>query len=362
LDAHSESPNLDFLRTSAVSFVLLFHVLLYFQHTTVWGLNLHSIGHWGVLIFFVHTSLVLMFSMERQAARVPGEPIFWSFLFRRIVRIYPLSILSVLTVAVLRLPMGHVRQGVFFSVNLHLPGLLSNLFLVQDLTHTESNLAPLWSLPYEMRMYLVLPLLYLIAKQVRSPIPVLILWAGGVLAGLYALHLEPHGFSEWFIYVPCFLSGVVAYKLVSLPHLKLPAWIWPAALGLITWVYVSAPSAQRSWWCCLTLGIVLPQFREISNAAFRKIFQLVARYSYGIYLTHFIFIWLAFDKLSFLPKAMQIAIFVLTVVIVPVALYHLVEEPMIRAGRRFSNQWSTKRKTLSTWSPSRSPSQGTYSG
>jgi hypothetical protein len=36
------------------------------------------------------------------------------------------------------------------------------------------------------------------------------------------------------------------------------------------------------------------------------------------------------------------------VVIVPVALYHLVEEPMIRAGRRFSNQWSTKRNTSST--------------
>jgi hypothetical protein len=72
-----------------------------------------------------------------------------------------------------------------------------------------------------MRMYLVLPLLYLIAKQMRSPIPVLILWAWGVLAGLYSPHLERHGFSDWFVYVPCFLSGVVAYKLVPLPHLKL---------------------------------------------------------------------------------------------------------------------------------------------
>jgi peptidoglycan/LPS O-acetylase OafA/YrhL len=57
---------------------------------------------------------------------------------------------------------------------------------------------------------------------------------------------------------------------------------------------------------------------------------------------------LAFDKLSFLPKALQITIFALTVVIVPAVLYHLVEEPMIRAGRRFSNQWSAKRKTSST--------------
>src|SRR5260370_14053273 len=93
-DARSESTNLYFLRSCAIFFLVLFHILLYFQHTsTLRGhLNLMPFGHFGVLIFFVHTSLVVLFSLERQDSRTPGAPLFTPFLIRRIFRIYPLSI------------------------------------------------------------------------------------------------------------------------------------------------------------------------------------------------------------------------------------------------------------------------------
>src|SRR5690242_15749179 len=77
MNAASDSPNLDLLRTLAVLYVVIFHLLLFFEKTNL-GL-LWSIGHWGVLLFFVHTSLVLMFSLERQEMRLPNSNIFGQF-------------------------------------------------------------------------------------------------------------------------------------------------------------------------------------------------------------------------------------------------------------------------------------------
>jgi peptidoglycan/LPS O-acetylase OafA/YrhL len=59
-----ESPNLDLLRATAVLTVFLAHLLI--------GLGVkprEEVGAAGVLIFFVHTSLVLMMSLSRLESR-----------------------------------------------------------------------------------------------------------------------------------------------------------------------------------------------------------------------------------------------------------------------------------------------------
>jgi peptidoglycan/LPS O-acetylase OafA/YrhL len=63
MDASSESTNLNFLRSVAVLSVVLAHAQLLFEQRNYphlhWLTALHGIGRWGVLMFFVHTSLVL---------------------------------------------------------------------------------------------------------------------------------------------------------------------------------------------------------------------------------------------------------------------------------------------------------------
>src|SRR5579863_2076322 len=74
-----EMANLDFLRAVAVGLVFTGHLL-----ATMRIRGAGDLGHFGVLLFFVHTSLVLMMSMERLG--LSGRNLYVSFAVRRIFR------------------------------------------------------------------------------------------------------------------------------------------------------------------------------------------------------------------------------------------------------------------------------------
>src|SRR5437899_9089949 len=101
-----DSPNLDFLRANAVLMVLAFHVLGSFGIRRAGPFNLEAMGQLGVLLFFVHTSFVLMLSLERQVAQYGQRRLFLVFMARRLFRIYPLSIFVVGAIALFRLPLA----------------------------------------------------------------------------------------------------------------------------------------------------------------------------------------------------------------------------------------------------------------
>jgi peptidoglycan/LPS O-acetylase OafA/YrhL len=94
-----DNSNLDLLRTLAVCDVVGFHLLLFFKKGNLG--SIWAIGRWGVLLFFIHTSLVLMLSLERQEQKLAGTNIFWPFYIRRIFRILPLSMLVVTLIGIL---------------------------------------------------------------------------------------------------------------------------------------------------------------------------------------------------------------------------------------------------------------------
>src|SRR6201998_4784980 len=102
------SSNLDVLRAIAVLLVLTQHLCRRMQIETIGWAPTSSLGLFGVLIFFVHTSLVLMHSMDRSGLQ--GVPLLKDFYIRRIFRIYPLSILAI--VAALALHLGSDTNGV----------------------------------------------------------------------------------------------------------------------------------------------------------------------------------------------------------------------------------------------------------
>jgi peptidoglycan/LPS O-acetylase OafA/YrhL len=348
-----DNPNLDLLRSMAVTMVVVFHLLLYF------GPKFHTwdpqgvLGYGGVLFFFVHTSLVLMFSLDRLSRKFAGAKLFFSFMIRRAFRIYPLSILAVASIAIFHLPFGRLSAFSFRSETVSRLGLISNLLLTQNLTNTHSVLGPLWSLPLEMQMYVFLPFLFLFARRIRSVGPLLLVWAGAVGVGL--IHQYFGHLPDLVQYIPCFLPGIIAFKSGEKAKRSLPFMLWPLFLFLVAAFMILIPRMAACWVACLFIGLAIPRFQILSSELFRKAFHIVAKYSYGVYLGHYFCIWFAFVILRSLPLEVQWLAFFFTLFTIPVALFHLLEQPMINQGSRFVDWIFGRPSSAARTSPARTP-------
>lgn len=333
------SVNLDFLRAVAVILVFIAHY--YRAHH---DLSLGTLGNLGVILFFVHTCFVLMVSLQRlEKARGAGAGLARIFWIRRLFRIYPLAILCVLFVAVLRIP---ADPGELYSP-VSITTVVSNLALMQNLTRTPSILGVLWSLPLEVQMYVILPFAYLAIRRDRRYGSFAFMLVATIL-GLCALILAQRAPSITpclgvFIYAPCFTSGIVAFNFIQSRtwKWKLPAWVWPVGvLAAILWygpVGFVVPTL-RAWGVAFFVGLLYANVEEGKPNWFHKISHWIAQHSYGIYLSHSIVLWFVFYRMDGFPLWVKIPILVAGVVGIPALLYAAVERPMIQLGARMANQ------------------------
>jgi peptidoglycan/LPS O-acetylase OafA/YrhL len=333
-----ESANLDLLRSSAVSMVVGFHLYLALGLSN--PARFGPLAHFGVLIFFVHTSLVLMMSMDRVGLH--GLALFENFYIRRFFRIYPLSIAVVLLVVGLHIPSTGWDPPVFKAVSF--PSLISNLALTMNLTGSTPVLSPLWSLPWEVQMYAVLPALFLFFRRHNS-LPVLAAaWAATTTVAWGATQVIGRaGFI--FQFAPCFLGGIIAFHIKKKIKPVAPAWVFPLGLAVVVAFYLRYPS-YGGWVPCLLLAILIPVCRDTESRVVSAVCSRVARYSYGIYLGHTPALWLAFKVIK-LPAAFQICFFAIAIVLVPMAMFHFLEAPMIRLGSRLSFRASVRKESTS---------------
>ena len=321
------SANLDLLRTVAVSLVLVNHLTRHYHYD-----HFDDVGFFGVLLFFVHTSLVLMYSMQR--SHLTGFALVKDFYIRRVFRIYPLSILAILTAVALHLHAD--GRGLAVGPRPAPLEFFSNLFLVQNLAYSNSIIGPLWSLPLEVQMYLFLPFLFLWRR--RSLGSLLLLW---VVCGALGHFPQTVPALAWFtllLFVPNFLPGVIAF---TLPERRwVPAYLWPVFILALTALFFEFPSRRTGGVACLALGFGIPFFREITFRPLTFVANRIATYSYGIYLGHAFFIWWA------LTRHDSWLLFWLMWLIIPVVLYHGFEHPAIEAGKRLAERWSVPRQPI----------------
>jgi peptidoglycan/LPS O-acetylase OafA/YrhL len=327
------SANLDFLRAIAVLLVLAQHLLRRAHVYQVGWVPTSCLGKFGVLLFFVHTCLVLMYSMQRNG--LTGWSLLRNFHIRRIFRIYPLSVVAVLTAVALGLDSD--INGIAGLSQASFPGKLTlagNLLLIQNLVLVKSIVNVLWSLPFELQMYLLLPFFYFWLTRRRNVWPLLALWF--VACALAAAQPHIHALQRFSIlrFIPNFLPGVIAFTLPRASRFK--PYLWPLFIGGIVFAYTSVPTDTMGWSLCLALGFAIPLFQEITSRSVRFIAGRIAKYSYGIYLSHQFCIWVAFGVLDSWNLWLQVLLFIVMACVIPIALYHFIELPMIRLGTRLA--------------------------
>jgi peptidoglycan/LPS O-acetylase OafA/YrhL len=317
--------NLDVLRAFAVLFVLGNHVFNVFYPDMSQN-NFVRLGHLGVLLFFVHTSLVLMRSLMRSSTQAGWVKRFY---IQRFFRIYPLSIAVVIMVLSLHIPRAPHEQFQGHSWS----ELVANLLLVQNFVPGDGILGTLWSLPHEVQLYLLLPGIFLLLNlRSRSTwLVVLILLAFAATRLSYTRSEEVVPLQ----YLPCFMGGVVAWFIGRDSCPLLPSWCWPLALILFSAVYqtlyLNCQNGRLQWlvqWSfCLVLGAAQPWFSELKPSWFTKAARKIAAYSYSIYLLHYPLLWLCFVKAP-LSMPLRIISFIVLLPLVCALAHYFLEQPL----------------------------------
>lgn len=318
------------MRSFAVLAVLFDHTC---QAIGIWEDGRGSVvplGIFGVYLFFVHTTLVLMWSLERQPSTL-------NFYIRRAFRIYPLAMVVVAFVVLLNMPVCGGPHNTFLRPPHEWPVVLSNFFLVQNLFHHNGVESVLWSLPLEVQMYIALPALFAFARKERNRRMLIVLWATAAI-GAFCLFPRVFDAANIFAFVPNFLPGVIAFVGFMYARERWPAWGFFLLVAGLTAVYVAAPCRPAGWLCCLSLGLLMPYFRQTTNRVLRVIGHTIAKYSYGIYLLHMWAIAVAFYYLHLHSLAEKLAVETLIVIGLAPAAYHLIEKPLVDFGRRFANR------------------------
>jgi peptidoglycan/LPS O-acetylase OafA/YrhL len=326
------SLNLDLLRAVAVMSVFFAH-LRRAQNDP----SFSSLGNFGVILFFVHTSFVLMASLQRLDRTAKGNIVLaLAFWIRRIFRIYPLAILCVALVAFFHIPAnpGEIYAWIGWK------GFFSNLALIQNLDNCKDIQGVLWSLPIELQMYIILPFAYLAIRGGRHyrSLP---LWVLSLLPVLMVPVISAR--VGVFVYAPCFTAGIVAFDLTRSRTWtgKLPAWVWPVGIFVaIAWYGPAGLTIKlyRAWGVCLLLGVLYANVEESQLNRIYKVFHWIAEHSYGIYLSHSVVLWIVFDSMAQFPPWVKIPALIAGAIGFPALLYVALERPLVRVGGRIAGR------------------------
>jgi peptidoglycan/LPS O-acetylase OafA/YrhL len=350
IDGHES--NLDFIRAFAVLVVVAAHLGWFFGDIHLGVFEISLLGRLGVVIFFAHSGIVNLLSIERHVAKYGEQRLFRAFMTRRCLRIYPLSVFVVAVIFATHIPVAHINKLSAAPANHPTAAFVPSLLLVQNFFRFDQLVEPLWSLPYEIQMYCFFPFIFLALRRFSTPRILIFAWAALAAVEFVAEpHILKHGNPGHIFAVPdmlyfflWFLSGIYAYKEMQVSTRILPFWTLPALIGFLCVICLFSYDRNKFLFISLCCGLALPYFQSCQSAPLNRLCAQVAKYSYGIYLLHDPALWLGFVRFAHFPVTVRLAVFLCTTFGGSVLLYHALERPMIRVGNRLAGAISSGKR------------------
>lgn len=304
---------LDFVRATAISFVLFSHLyyLIGSQNPTLISLS-GLFGYAGVELFFVLSGFligtILLKMLDKDTLGVSDLQVFFK---RRWLRTLPLYFLALLLNVVLAFAFGYSKEGIW-----------RYFLFIQNFSSDHIGIFPeSWSLSVEEWAYLLLPLLLFIGwmffrKQAKSSfiiVSLLAILAFHLLRYSYYLHHRTTDMVVWNAEV----KSIVMYRMDAILIGFLVAWSYfyyqsilrkYAVYGFIVAVHLfllqffvlnvmsvdiySSPVYFHVFYFTLTsftFALALPFFVFWTSSAsvLGKMITLLSKISYAVYLIHY---------------------------------------------------------------------------
>jgi peptidoglycan/LPS O-acetylase OafA/YrhL len=306
------------LRFVAAAWVVVFHFKEYFKGTALNTSPFATYGFLGVDFFFVLSGFVLahVYLPKLRAGRFD----YWNFLVRRVGRVYPLHVLTL--VVTLALSIIAAKAGVSYTrwdlgAWMTLPkgdilrGLFTHLTMIHAWGSTKGLLfnLPSWSISAEWFAYLLFPVFALFMRPLLrwpgvllgvSVALLLLLNTGMVLTAKTELLRATWNFGAVRI-VPEFAIGIALYRfgeLYSLGPKGALAGFAAALAGLLAGMWLGAPYVVVVLLLAAVVALCADAERHGGLRAMQRPFPvLLGEISYSVYLWHFPLGVLAFDAL-----------------------------------------------------------------
>lgn len=286
----------------------------------------------GVDIFFVISGFIIARTAS-EAAATGGRPGALSFFLKRAARIYP-AFWLVLVAAIVS--SFFIKPGAGMP---WVPSLGPDVWLLA--TRYIWYVPPAWSLYFEMHFYVLLTLVILIAPRHVIPLSLALIVLCGLLGA--SVSQELLGPLTDPLTIEFGLGIVVAIATLRAPNHRISVFLITSASIVLFFVggYMSFlnENGVQGLPRVATFGIgsafavyafVLAEFR---GAKFSPVMQYFGAISYSLYICHhLLFKWLARvsqdPMFDIIPGPIQIAIWIGIAILISMALFELVEDPI----------------------------------
>ena len=321
-------PEIDGLRFIAIMSVVLFHINGQLRVRAAMGLGMEPRYQWltsalnngdrGVELFFVISGMILAMPFARHYLTGGRKVSLRKFYVRRLTRLEPPYVLSVLLLVGLFAVYTHGHVGEHYAGH-----VFATLFYVHSLTyHTMSPVNPAtWSLEVEIGFYILAPLIMQIFRVPGKTMRRSILALSVIVILISQRTLAPEhwwGVMTLVFSVQYFIIGLLVADIMLLDLPKIPSSRWWDLIAVAVLVFMAAYPRQ-SW----VGNFVLPYLYALLCLAamrsllFRKFVSapwiaVLGGMCYSIYLLHFALLALFFKVTRYLilPQFDYAAIFV----------------------------------------------------